>query len=454
MNEDAGCGMPDAGMGRQKRSRIFPAPGIPHPASFLNTRMQPITARESGAFIEAFSLPPTGDGPLDGLRFAVKDLIDVAGHSTGCGNPTWLATHPPAPVSAVCVEQLLAAGATCVGKTITDEVAFSLLGENHFYGTPLNPAAMDRVPGGSSSGSASAVACGLADFALGTDTGGSVRVPASNCGIWGLRPTHGRVSVAGVMPFSPTLDTVGVLARDIEVLQRSMAVLLGCPERAEAIPTGENAAPRIIHFLTDAFDISDVDVKHALEPAIESIRRLFGERVHSTSLAELCGCAEAADLTTWLNIYRMLQGTEAWSNLSAWVHDAKPEFGPATAAGFKFINSLDRTRVGEAVHRRELYCRQLSTALGQRDILCFPTTPTIAPLKGARVYDRGSDYYQRTLALTAIAGVGRLPQVSMPLGRTPAAPIGLSLAGAQGEDLFVLEVAGQIAEVRRAKSGA
>src|SRR5262245_9647205 len=141
--------------------------------------MPPITFEQSGAFIERFTLLPTGDGPLTGLTFAAKDLIDIAGRRTGRGNPTWLETHPPAAVSPVCVEQLLAAGATCVGTTITDEIAFSLLGENHFYGTPLNPAAPDRVPGGSSSGSASAVACGLVDFALGTDTGGSVRVPAS-----------------------------------------------------------------------------------------------------------------------------------------------------------------------------------------------------------------------------------------------------------------------------------
>src|SRR3954447_12332292 len=174
-----------------------------------------ITFEESGAFVERFTLPPTRSGPLDGLTFAVKDIIDVAGHHTGCGNPTWRATHPPTTVSAVCVEQLLAAGARCEGKTITDEIAFSLLGENFFYGTPLNPKAPDRVPGGSSSGSASAVACGLVDFALGTDTGGSVRTPASNCGIIGIRPSHGIISVAGVMPLAPTLDTVGLFARDM-----------------------------------------------------------------------------------------------------------------------------------------------------------------------------------------------------------------------------------------------
>src|SRR5436309_7997242 len=177
-----------------------------------------ITVDESNAFVTRFDLSPTGSGPLNGLCFAVKDVIDVAGYKTGCGNPTWRDSHPTATAHAVCVEQLLRAGARCVGKTICDELAFSLLGENYFYGTPLNPKAPDRVPGGSSSGSASAVACGLVDFAFGTDTGGSVRVPASNCGIWGIRTTHGRISVAGVNPLSPTFDTVGILAKDMDVL--------------------------------------------------------------------------------------------------------------------------------------------------------------------------------------------------------------------------------------------
>src|SRR5262245_57237595 len=148
------------------------------------------TVAQSNAFVATFDLPPTSSGPLDGLSFAVKDLIDIAGQKTGCGNPGWRDLHPAAVAHAPCVEQLLQAGGRCIGKTITDELAFSLLGENHFYGTPLNAQAPDRVPGGSSSGSASAVACGLVDFALGTDTGGSTRVPASNCGIWGFRPSH------------------------------------------------------------------------------------------------------------------------------------------------------------------------------------------------------------------------------------------------------------------------
>src|SRR4051794_19272950 len=214
--------------------------------------MQTFSHEQSGAFIERFTLPPTNDGPLRGLKFAVKDLIDVAGHPTGCGNPTWLAAHPPAAYSAVCVEQLLAAGAHCEGKTITDEFAFSLLGENHHYGTPLNPAAPARVPGGSSNGSASAVACGLVDFALGTDTGGSVRVPASNCGIWGWRPSHGLISVAGVMPFAPTLDTVGVFARSAELLQRVAQVLLATDIIEINVPTTGT-----INLVREAFELAD-----------------------------------------------------------------------------------------------------------------------------------------------------------------------------------------------------
>src|SRR5262245_46653742 len=109
-----------------------------------------ITASQSNAFVATFETPPTGSGPLDGLCFAVKDMIDVMGWKTGCGNPSWRDSHPPAVAHALCVEQLLHAGARCVGKTVTDEMAFGLLGQNHFWGTPLNPQVPERVPGGSS----------------------------------------------------------------------------------------------------------------------------------------------------------------------------------------------------------------------------------------------------------------------------------------------------------------
>jgi amidase len=400
--------------------------------------MATLNIEESSAFIETFTLSPTGDGPLNGLRFAVKDLIDVAGYRTGCGNPTWLETHPPAAVHAVCVEQLLAVGAECVGKTITDELAFSLLGENHFYGTPLNAAAPDRVPGGSSSGSASAVSCGLVDFALGTDTGGSVRVPASNCGIWGWRPTHGVVSVAGVMPLAPTYDTVGILARDADVLRRASRVLL-----ADETPT--DATPAAINVVEEAFSLADAEVREALEPVVERVAASLSCRIHRVSLREVCGEERAADASTWRDLYRFIMGSEAVNSLGAWLDAGRPELGPMAATGFKFARSIDRTRLGQWIEMREKYAQKLSAAVGARDLLCIPTSPTIAPLKGSSSGDRNSDYYQRTLATTAISGVGRLPQVTMPLANVNGVPIGLSLIDARGEDAFLLDVASAIA---------
>ncbi len=402
--------------------------------------MRNISVEQSGAFVEKFTLPPTKDGPLSRLRFAVKDLIDVAGHRTGCGNPKWLATHPPASVSAVCVEQLLAAGAQCEGKTITDELAFSLLGENHHYGTPLNAAAPNRVPGGSSSGSASAVACRLVDFALGTDTGGSVRVPSSNCGIWGWRPSHGLISVAGVMPFAPTLDTVGVFARNADLLQRVAAILL-----TSEIPAETASQSGSIHLVREAFELVDPAVRESLDEPVGRLHEILSRPVCETSLGEMCGDPRAADLTSWLTIYRVLQGTEFESCLGGWIADAKSVFGPAMTAGVEFVKKLDRTRIGESVGLREHYARRLNATLASGDLLCLPTAPTVAPLKGSKAYERSSDYYWRTLSLNAIAGAARLPQVSMPLGQVDGVPVGLSLLAARGRDMELLATVKRVA---------
>jgi amidase len=408
-----------------------------------------ITFEQSGAFVERFTLPPTRSGPLDGLTFAVKDIIDVAGHHTGCGNPTWRATHPLATVSAVCVEQLLSAGARCEGKTITDEIAFSLLGENHFYGTPLNPKAHDRVPGGSSSGSASAVACGLVDFAIGTDTGGSVRTPASNCGIFGIRPSHGIISVAGVMPLAPTLDTVGLFARDIDTLERAASVLL--PDADAGSP---DRWPRRVHFVTEAFALADEQVRDAVAPAVESVREVFDSAsLVESSLEYLCSDARAADPKTWLTLYRVLQGTESMSCLGDWIATSAAAFGPACSAGLEFIKKIDRTRIGESVELRELLYQRLNASLAPYDLLCFPSKPTIAPLKGSKAYERTNDYYQRTLALNGIAGIARLPQVSLPLGHVGGAPIGLSLATMHGADRYLIELAKLVVQLHAARGG-
>ena len=395
-----------------------------------------ITIAESNAFVTTFDLSPNGSGPLDGLRFAVKDTIDVAGFKTGCGNPTWRDSHPAAVVHAVCVEQLLKAGARCVGKTISDELAFSLMGENHFYGTPLNAHAPDRVPGGSSSGSASAVACGLVDFALGTDTGGSTRVPASNCGIWGFRPSHGFVSVAGVNPLAPSFDTVGVLARSADVLAKVGLVLLA------GAPVSPNK-PMTIHLIREAFALVDTDVQKALSEPIRRLREIFGGAVRQSSLQELVADDAGLSFPTWVDIFCVIQWAEIKSCLGAWIASARPEFGPEIAASFQLVNQLDHGRVAEAMQVREQYFRSLNQFLGPDDLLCIPTTPALAPREGdpPRRSSSGSGYYPRTLSLTSIAGLGRLPQVSLPIADAGGVPVGLSLLARHGQDSFLLQLA-------------
>lgn len=395
------------------------------------------TVEDSGAFVELFDLPASAPGPLDGLRFAVKDLIDVGGYRTSFGNPTWRETHPPAVVNAVCVDQLLQGGARCCGKTVTDELAFSLDGENHFFGTPLNPRAPNRVPGGSSSGSASAVACGLVDFALGSDTGGSIRVPASNCGIYGLRPSPGRVSVAGVLPLAPTFDTVGVFANDAQVLYRAARVLLSLPSNDSDGDVGT------VHVLSEAFASADKEVQDALRAPLDTIRRLFPGHVRETSLSEI---GSTAGLDDWYQqIFRAVQWHEIWSVLGSWVESAQPELGPQTRRGLERVRDLDRSSLAQAIARREELFRAMHRFLDRRNLLCIPTTPALAPIRGSLGPDRRlGRYYPRTLALTSIAGIARLPQISLPLADVGGVPVGLSLLAANGEDAFLLDVVQRI----------
>ena len=250
--------------------------------------------------------PPYNSGELNNLSFAVKDCIDIKGRITGCGNPAWSKTRFKSAVNAICVDQLLSHGALCRGKTITDEITFSLDGENVHYGTPLNPSAPDRVPGGSSSGSASAVACGLVDFALGTDCGGSTRVPASNCGIFGMRPSYGAISTAGVMPLAPSFDTVGILARTFDILEKAASVLL-CIETPFEPDVGN------IYLVKEAFALSDKEVCQALEQSLAKMSAIFPGKVKELSLHMLVEEFGPLPLQKWLETFSICQNAEIWS---------------------------------------------------------------------------------------------------------------------------------------------
>jgi len=258
-------------------------------------------------FIEPLRIGPetlaqgAPDGPLTGVTVAVKDIVDVAGITTGAGNPDWLATHEPAERHAPAVQRLLDAGATVIGKAHTDEFAWSLSGTNHHYGTPRNPAAPGRVPGGSSSGSASAVALGVAELAIGTDTAGSIRVPASYCGLYGIRPSHGRVPVKGILPLAWSFDTCGLFAADGELLQRAARVLLeSSGHRATAGP----AEPlRSLVLATDLVEMADPAVAAAVRDGAAQLTDELGIALIQTSFG-------ADRIPAWLQAFRARQMVE------------------------------------------------------------------------------------------------------------------------------------------------
>ncbi|MDQ0503349.1 amidase [Xanthobacter agilis] len=380
-----------------------------------------------GAFLPGPRVEVAGatEGPLAGLTFAVKDVLDVAGVVTGNGHPAWARTHAPAAAHAAAVQRALDAGARLVGKTISDELAYSLTGENVHYGTPLNSAAPERVPGGSSSGSAAAVAAGLVDFALGSDCGGSVRVPASYCGLLGLRPTHGRVPAAGIAPFAPSFDCVGWFARDPAVFAAVGRVLLG--------EDGPVALPRRLLVATDAFALLSDDVRAALAPALARVER---------AVAPAEGVVLAPEgLAAWSAAFRALQAAEIWQSVGPWVEAVRPEFGPGVAERFAAAARLDPAVVEAARPVRRAVVARTSSLLAEGTVLVLPTTPRSAPLKGSAAADTEVTYRHLAMNLLCTAGLAGLPQVSLPLAQVEGAPLGLSLVGRHGSDLELVTLA-------------
>ena len=363
-----------------------------------------------------------GSGPLSELTFGLKDIFDVSGHRTGFGSPDWLATHSEASTTATVARMLLEAGATLVGKTHTEEMAFSLTGENAHYGTPLNPAAPHRVPGGSSSGSAAAVAGRLVDFAIGSDTGGSVRAPASFCGIYGIRPTHGRISLNGACPLAPIFDTVGWFARDAALLAQIGDVLLG----------GTPATPGRLLLATDAFDLALPGAADALAPAVARVTALLGDAEPVTVSND--------GLPAWFDVFRVLQYDDIWATHRSWITRERPTFGPQVGPRFDAVAQVQPHEVVVMRERRVGIAARLDDMLAGNAVLLLPTVPDIAPLLKLPPAETVA-FRERALALLCIAGLGGLPQVNLPFGTLNGCPIGLSMIAARGNDEMLLDIA-------------
>jgi amidase len=370
------------------------------------------------AFVEhgRNSLRLVNAGPLADLSFAAKDLIDVAGYVSGWGSPDRLREAAPACATAPAALVPLMAGALLVGKTQTDEIACGMFGMNPHFGTPINPLAPDRVPGGSSSGSASAVAAGLCDFALGTDTGGSVRVPASFCGLYGLRTTHGRLSTAGIMPMAPSFDTLGWLARDAATLRRVGEAYFG--------PIAASGQPRLM-LARDAFEIPEPDVGAATLDAAKALGRMTEVQLYR----------EGIDV--WLDTFRPLQLHDLWSIHGAWATAPGRRLSQAVAERIELASHVDPASFAAAVVRREVLTDRLTSLLGADGVLLVPTAHDLPPLRDAPVSAQ-VEFRERTLALTCVASLCRLPQINIPAAMVEGCPVGLSLIGPPRGDQMLL----------------
>ncbi len=363
-------------------------------------------------------------GPLSGLRFAAKDLFDIAGHPTGGGNPDWARQNPVPTRHAWAVQALLDAGATLIGKTITDEVSLGILGENAFDGTPLNPAAPGHVPGGSSSGSASAVAQGFSELALGTDTGGSVRVPASFCGLYGIRPTHGRMKLDGMLPQAPSSDTTGWFARDAATFARVSEVLL-----QDKVPA---ALPARLVIAVDAFGFAEPDTAEALAPMLDRLKTIIPDWREEV--------LAPPGLVAWGRAQRTLQPVEAWETFRAWIERDNPRFAFSVARALVLGAAAPEAERGWAALTRQEVRGRMRHLLPPGTVLALPTTPFPAPRAGLPLAAL-NPIRDQILSLCAVGGLAGHPQVSLPGATVAGRPVGLSLIAARGADTLLLRAA-------------
>ncbi|WP_050181012.1 amidase [Domibacillus robiginosus] len=369
-------------------------------------------------------LAPTGEGLLHGRLFAVKDVFSIKGYTCSAGNPDWLRTHDPAEETADSIQKLLAQGAALTGTLQTDELMYSLNGENAHYGTPVNPKAPDRIPGGSSSGSAVAAAAGLVDFAVGTDTGGSVRIPSSYCGLYGIRPTHGAVNISGVIPLAKSFDTVGWMAKDMNMLAQAGEVLL---------PSSDEKKPfKRLLVEEAAWALPDRETASALQPFLETAQKRT-EHAESESVR----VAEEG-LAAWTEVFRTIQALEIWEEHGSWIINEQPAFGPGIAERFRMAGTLQKEECQNQFDKWKKIQRRMDALLGEDALLIIPTAPGPAPLLNLHG-EEAEQYRAKTMQLTCIAGLAGLPQITLPLAEVNGLPVGLSVIAGKNQDRRLID---------------
>jgi amidase len=374
-------------------------------------------------------LKGAASGPLAGLNAVVKDMYAIAGERTGGGNPDWLAQAQPAAANCPAVQKLLDAGATITGKTICDEFFYSVAGINAHYGTPTNIRAPGRVPGGSSSGSAAATAAGVCDFALGSDTGGSVRVPASFCGVYGIRTSHGRVDAKDVMDMARSFDTIGWFANSAGVLRKIGPVLLG--------GSAVTAAVDSLLIADDAFEQADEAVGVLLRDSLKAM---------ADALPKAQSIRFAPDgFDAWRDALRIVQAYETWEVYGRFIEQKRPHLGPGVGERLNIASKVTKTQADTAREVCAAARNHIRARIKPGTVMAVPSAPCIAP-KIDTPQDQLESFRVRTMRLTCIAGLGGLPQVSMPAGTVAGCPAGLSFIGWAGGDEALLELAVALAK--------
>lgn len=419
----------------------------------MANKLKKKVAVDFGAFIQRFQLlpppppaPPKAPHPLTGLSFAVSDLFDINGYVTGFGNPDWARTHQPASHTSPSVSVLVDGGATCVGKTLIDDMSFGMSGENRHYGTPTNPTAPARIPGGSSSGAAVAVAAKLVHFSLGVDTVGGVRQPAAYCGILGFRPSYGVVSHSGIIPISTSFDTVGWFAMDPSILRRVGQVLLQLPFSAQR-------NPRNVIIADDCFQLSKIPIDRLSQVVIRSTENLFGKQVlkhenlgnyisskvpslKAVDSKKSNGDVKFSSLRSLANIMQLLRRHEF--NHFEWISSVKPALDPLVSAQVHERLELSEKDIENFRSVKTELRSALNALLKDDGVLVIPTVSSPPPKLGAKELS-SQDYLMTEFSLTSLASMSGCCQVTVPLGLYENYPVSVSLIARHGGDRFLLD---------------
>ena len=383
------------------------------------------------------NLAATADGELSGLTFVFKDLFDVQGYVTGAGNPAWLASHQPAQQSASLIERLLANGASCVGRVQTDELAYSLNGQNIHYGTPVNPLAPNCLPGGSSSGSAVAVAKGEADFSIGTDTGGSVRVPASYCGLFGLRPTLGKVSLDNAFQLSKSFDTAGIFSQDLNKLANVFS-LLG----ASTQPVTDPQKPAIT-LKKQGQVAKNLYLDKTLQQQFSAQRLGVLSRWCQQANITLLSCDLLADTEQTLDklslLFRTIQGFEIIEEHEAWLTKHGDALDPSILQRVIWARTITPEQYREAKVQQQYFKRQLLSQFNDmQGLWVIPTTPSGPPAL-TMAGEALAEYRSQLMGLTSIAGLAGFPQLHLPIQNLQEGPCGFSLMGIDNQEADLIK---------------